>query len=114
MVKYMTMIVVNINEAKAKLSEFIELTASGERVLICKRNRPVAELRAIEPAREAPRPVGLMADRITVPATFFDALPDDLLEAFGAPAAGLHARVAERSPHYGASTGPTSKRGPKR
>ena len=108
------MIVVNINEAKAKLSEFIELTATGERVLICKRNRPVAELRAIESAREAPRPGGLMADQITIPATFFDALPDDLLEALGAPVAGPQALVAERPPHYRISAGPTSKRGPKR
>lgn len=114
MVKYMTMIVININEAKAKLSEFIELTASGERVLICKRNRPVAELRAVESAREAPRPVGSLAGQVTVPATFFDPLPDDLLEAFGATGTGLDARVAERSPHYGASTGATSKRRLKR
>jgi prevent-host-death family protein len=51
MVNYMTMLVVNIFEAKAKLSEFLEAVAGGERVLICKRNRPVAELRAVDAVR---------------------------------------------------------------
>jgi prevent-host-death family protein len=103
MVNNMTMIVINIHEAKAKLSEFIELTASGERVLICKRNRPVAELRAIEPARVEPRPVGVMSGRLDVPATFFDPLPEDLLQAFGAPEARRQPMVAERPPRYRAA-----------
>jgi prevent-host-death family protein len=47
----MTMLMVNIAEAKAKLSEYVEAVANGEHVIICNRNRPVAELRAIEAAR---------------------------------------------------------------
>ena len=42
------MVVVNIFEAKAKLSEYLDMAAHGERVLICKRNRPVVELHAVE------------------------------------------------------------------
>ena len=61
MVKNMTMIVVNIFEAKAKLSEYLDMAAQGERVLICKRNRPVVELHAVQSARTAPRPIGLGA-----------------------------------------------------
>src|SRR5262245_53364830 len=49
------MIVVNIYEAKTKLSEFLEAAARGERVVICKHNQPVAELRAIEPVSATPR-----------------------------------------------------------
>jgi prevent-host-death family protein len=41
------MIVINIHEAKAKLSEYLDKVAAGEHVVICKRNRPVAELRAV-------------------------------------------------------------------
>ena len=51
----MTMLMVNIAEAKAKLSEFVEAVAKGEQVIICNRNRPVAELRAIEAPRTTPR-----------------------------------------------------------
>ena len=40
----MTMTRVNIAEAKAKLSHYLRLVASGEQVVICERNSPVAEL----------------------------------------------------------------------
>jgi prevent-host-death family protein len=78
----MTMIVVNIFEAKAKLSEYLDMAAGGERVLICKRNRPVVELHAVQSVRTAPRPVGLGRGRFSVPQSFFEPLPDDALGDF--------------------------------
>lgn len=90
----MTMITINIFEAKAKLSEYLELAAAGERVLICKRNRPVAELRAIDAPRTAPRPIGL-GTGVSVPDSFFEPLPDDLLDGFAGMPRAAHARVAE-------------------
>jgi prevent-host-death family protein len=78
----MTMIVVNIFEAKAKLSEYLDMAAHGERVLICKRNRPVVELHAVQSARTTPRPIGLARGRVTVPPSFFEPLPDDVLGGF--------------------------------
>ena len=77
----MTMIMVNIYEAKAKLSEYIEAVGKGERVVICNRNRPVAELRAAVSTRTAPRPIGGAKGATMLP-SFFDPLPDDLLDAF--------------------------------
>lgn len=38
----MVMNKVNIHQIKARLSEFLELVERGERVLICRRNPPVA------------------------------------------------------------------------
>jgi prevent-host-death family protein len=73
---------VNIHEAKAKLSEFIEAVERGERVVICRRNRPVAELRAIAATRTATRPLGASVPAFDVPASFFAPLPDDLLDDF--------------------------------
>ena len=109
----MTMIVVNIHEVKAKLSEYLDLAARGERVLICKRNQPVAELRAIEAARTEPRPVGLAKGQIDVPASFFEPLPDDLFEAFDGgglrPAALLE--VAEGRPRDGFTGGGRTTKG---
>src|SRR3974390_2922192 len=75
----MTMIVVNVHEAKAKLSEYLDLAARGERVLICNRNRPVAELRAVPAAAAAPRKVGGGKGRRSVPAAFCEPLPDDVV-----------------------------------
>ena len=103
MVIYMVMIVINIFEAKAKLSEYLELAASGERVLICKRNRPVAELRAVESPRTEPRPMGLAEGRFEVPDTFFEPLPDDVLDGFTGMPSPAHARVAESPTGYDAS-----------
>src|SRR5689334_1544538 len=77
----MTMIVVNIHEAKAKLSEYLDAVAGGEQVVICKRNRPVAELRAVEQKRTRPRLIG-GAKGIVIPPSFFDPMPDDFLDAF--------------------------------
>jgi prevent-host-death family protein len=78
----MTMIMVNIFEAKAKLSDLLDRAAGGERILICKRNQPVAELRPIAAPRQAPRPLGLAKDLLTVPGTFFEPLDDADIEAF--------------------------------
>ncbi len=89
------MIVINIHEAKAKLSEDLEAAARGERVLICKRNRPIAELRAIEQRRTEPRPIE-GDTRVVIHPSFFEPMPDEFLEAFeaGPMSPGLPARAS--------------------
>jgi prevent-host-death family protein len=101
----MTMVVVNIADAKANLSHYLDALARGERVIIAKWNRPVAELRPIAARRTAPRPIGGAKGTVRVPAAFFEPLPVDLLDAFEgvAPheAAASPTRAAERrSPEY--------------
>jgi len=92
----MTMIMTNIHDVKARLSEYLEAAASGERVVICKRNRPVAELRAIKTSPAGPRPFGAGKGRLTVPPAFFDPLPDEVLEPFNADGdRTVRPRVAE-------------------
>jgi len=78
----MTMIMVNIHEVKAKLSEYLDAVERGERVMICRRNQPVAELRAVEQKRTAPRPIGGGPYSFTVPDSFFEPMPDDWLDEF--------------------------------
>ena len=75
------MIKINIAEAKAHFSRYIETVERGETVTVCRRNVPVAEIRPLpQPLRDL-RPVGI--DRgMEVPASFFEPLPDDLLAAF--------------------------------
>lgn len=96
---------VNVAEMKAKLSEFLEIAARGERVLICKHNRPVAELRAVQAVRTEPRPIGGAAGQFVVPASFFDPLPDDMLAGFMGTTIDLPVRVAEERATYGARKG---------
>jgi prevent-host-death family protein len=50
--------VINLNEAKAHLGKYVAKAAKGEVIVLCERNRPVAELRAIS-GREEGRPVKL-------------------------------------------------------
>jgi prevent-host-death family protein len=108
MVMIMTMIVVNIHEAKAKLSKYLDAVASGERVVICKRNHPVAELRAVEQARTTPRPLGLAKGQVSIPPSFFEPMPDEFLDAFESgpvyPEVSHPGRVAEGRPAYGSRT----------
>ena len=80
----MTMIVTNIHEAKAKLSEYVEAVRRGERVLICRHNRPVAELTAVEDAAAEPRDLAPMypGATLTTP-SFFEPLTTDELAAWG-------------------------------
>ena len=57
MVYNMVMLMVNIADIKAKLSEYLDRAVAGERVLICRHNKPIAELRAVADLRTDPRPI---------------------------------------------------------
>lgn len=72
---------VNVYEAKARLSSLIDRVAEGETVVICRRNVPAAELRALPRPRRQKRPIGLLAG-FEVPASFFEPLPSEIVEAF--------------------------------
>jgi prevent-host-death family protein len=105
----MTMKKVNIFEAKARLSEFIDAVQRGDQVVICRRNRPVAELRAVSVARTTPRPVG-GAKGLEIPTTFFEPLPDDLVDGFyGDAPRRTPSRVAEAPPSRLKSGTPRSR-----
>ena len=78
----MTMIRINIHEAKAHLSRYLNELREGEVLVICKRNIPIAEVRAIPSARTAHRPVGLAKGELQVPDSFFEPLPEDVLSGF--------------------------------
>jgi antitoxin (DNA-binding transcriptional repressor) of toxin-antitoxin stability system len=94
----MTMKKVNIFEAKARLSECIDAVQRGEQVVICRRNRPVAELRALTTVRATPRPVG-GAKGLEIADAFFDPLPDDFVNGFyGDAPQRTSSRVAEAPP----------------
>jgi prevent-host-death family protein len=75
------MIKANVVELKAKLSEFLDRAARGERIVICRHNRPVAELRALEELRTEPRPIGPLPERPTfeIAASFFEPMSADEL-----------------------------------
>lgn len=82
------MISLNINEAKAHLSKYLHMVESGETVVLCRRNVPIAEIRLL-PSKVATgqRSLGLAQDRgEPLPKSFFDELPKEILMAFGGEA----------------------------
>ena len=97
-----TMFMVNIAEAKAKLSEFVDAVARGERVVICNRNKPVAELRPVAQERTGPRDLSPMFPGETcMTDAFFEPMSDaDLHDWYGPDV--QPARVAEPQPAYAA------------
>jgi len=76
------MIKVNIHQAKTHLSRFLARLKPGETLIICKRNTPIAEVRALPQARQKKRPIGLAKGQVKVHPSFFEPLPDDIIDAF--------------------------------
>lgn len=96
------MIRVNVFEIKAKLSEYLDRAANGEHIVICRHNKPVAELRAVEELRAEPRPVGPLPGRpgFDVPSSFFAPLPDEDLDLWdGGTTADLSTAAGATPPH---------------
>lgn len=76
------MIKLNIHEAKTHLSKYLTKLKAGERIVLCKRNQPVAQITPLFAVPTGPRPIGLAKRTFSVPASFFEPLPDNLLHAF--------------------------------
>lgn len=78
------MIKLNIHEAKTHLSKYLaRLEKKGEVIVLCRRNTPIAEIRALpKPALRARRPLGLAKGTVKIHKSFFDPLPDDFLDLF--------------------------------
>jgi prevent-host-death family protein len=111
------MLMVNIADAKAKLSDYLDAVARGERVIICNRNRPVAELRPVEQAPAQPRDLSPMCPGQTfMTDAFFEPMDEaELREWYDNPVVPdsvQPSKVAERGPSYGQprSAGTPAKR----
>lgn len=73
--------VINVYEAKTKLSQLIDRAAEGEEIVIARNGRPVARLVAYDRMRE-PRKLGILAGRIHMADDFDAPLPEEILAAF--------------------------------
>ena len=76
------MIKLNIHEAKTHLSKYLAKLKAGDRILLCKRNKPIAKITPLPEVPVRPRPIGLAKGQFTVPRSFFEPLPEELLRAF--------------------------------
>ena len=68
--------VVNVRQAKTQLSRLLAQVEAGEQVVIARRGEPVARLVRCKGNR---RP-DVLKDKIVIPDSFFDPLPEDELK----------------------------------
>jgi len=74
---------INIHEAKTHLSRYLIDVEKGEKIIICRHNIPVAELRAVEkPGSTEKRPIGLAKGDFQVGKEFFAPLPKEIEDGF--------------------------------
>ena len=83
---------VNIHQAKTHFSRYIEQVEQGEVVIVCRHNKPVAEIRLITPepvapaATAAPRKGGLLKGLVSwKPGTFAPMTDEEAAEFDGSP-----------------------------
>lgn len=77
-----TMISISLQDLQRDLAALLDRVEAGERLVVSREGRPVAELRPLAPAARSPRPLGLAAGAFSVPDDFDAPLPDDILQAF--------------------------------
>ena len=76
----MNMTMINIHEAKARLSEYARRVQKGETIILCHRNKPFAEIRPLQPQEKSgERPFGLARGKFRLPEDFNS--PDPEIEA---------------------------------
>jgi len=76
------MIRLNIHQAKTHLSRYLEKVERGETIVLCRRNVPIAEIRALPRPAKKRRPIGLGKGLVRVLPSFFEPLPDEMIEGF--------------------------------
>ena len=62
--------IVNLSEAKAKLSKLVDMAYHGEEVIIAKNNLPLVKLVLHDPKPK--RKLGLLKGRINIPSDFLE------------------------------------------
>jgi prevent-host-death family protein len=71
---------ISVYQARAELSRLIERALAGEEIVITRRGKPTVRLLPVEQA--LPRKPGALKGKLTLPESFFDPLPDDIIDAF--------------------------------
>lgn len=66
---------VNVYEAKTRLSSLLDRAAEGRKIVICRRNVPIAEIHPLPRTRRNKRPIGLARGTFEIPDSFYDPLP---------------------------------------
>jgi antitoxin (DNA-binding transcriptional repressor) of toxin-antitoxin stability system len=77
-------ITVNIHEAKTQFSKYLKKAEKGQIIIVCRRNVPIAEIRAMSssPVVDRKKWFGMDKGKVMIEPEFFDPIPDDFLAYF--------------------------------
>jgi antitoxin (DNA-binding transcriptional repressor) of toxin-antitoxin stability system len=88
---------INVHEAKVGLSAYLKRAQGGERIIICNRNVPVAELKPVRPdevGEEATlkpkRVLGFAAGQFVIPESFYEPMTEEELAEWEGPVFAPH------------------------
>ena len=73
---------VNIYDAKTRLSQLVDAAAAGEDVVVARNGKPLVRITRLRPAKQAIT-FGLLKGQLLVPDDFDAPLPDEVLATFG-------------------------------
>lgn len=77
----MAEVILNLYEAKTRLSQLVDRAARGEEIIIAKAGKPLAKLVPLQERRE-PRKPGGWDGQVRIADDFDAPLPDELQEVF--------------------------------
>jgi prevent-host-death family protein len=73
----------NVHEAKTHLSRYLDRVEAGETLILCRHNRPIAEVRPIaSKTSRRKRKFGIDEGKFEISPKFFEPLPEDLMRHF--------------------------------
>lgn len=75
-------VLVNVHEAKTRLSELLQKVERGEKVIIARNGKPVAELAALAIEKRPIRALGALRGKVSVPEDFDTLMQDEIEEMF--------------------------------
>jgi antitoxin (DNA-binding transcriptional repressor) of toxin-antitoxin stability system len=73
------MVHVNVHEARTHLSRYLEQVEKGETIILCRNNRPVAEIRLLATAGRKVRRFGLDRGIVVIHPEFYEPLDEETL-----------------------------------
>ena len=90
---------ISVYHARAEFSRLIERALGGEEIVITRRGKPAVRLVPVEQDQPRRKP-GALKGKLTVPESFFDPLPDEIIDAFYEskifPGSGVRLRGVDR------------------
>ena len=77
---------INVHDAKTNLSKYLDRVEAGETIVVCRHNRPIAELRPLplEAPKRKPRVPGFDKGKFTIPPEFYEPMSEEELQLWEA------------------------------